>query len=166
MKDYGYLGTINWLEMMSSDSIQDNWDNFKHLLRDAISHYVPTSVPKLNKSPPWLSKSLSRTINAKHAAFSRYRKFKTHSDYVNYKAKRNEVKTKIRAAQLSYEQSLLDKFRSNPKAFYSYIKSKQKVKPGIGPLERSDGTFTSSDLEIADDLNNFFESTLILPMKI
>ena len=42
----------------------------------------------------------------------------------SYKAKRNEVKEKIRAAQMSYEQSLLRKFQSNPKALYSYVKSK------------------------------------------
>ena len=47
---------------------------------------------------------------------------------------------------------------ANPKAFYSYIKSKQKVIPGVGPLERNDGTYTSSDFEIADDLKKFFES--------
>ena len=32
-----YLGTISWSEMMSSDSIQENWDIFIHLLNDAIS---------------------------------------------------------------------------------------------------------------------------------
>jgi len=39
------------------------------------------------------------------------------------------------------------------------LKSKQKVKSGVSPLERNDGTCTSSDSEIADDLNMFFEST-------
>ena len=33
------------------------------------------------------------------------------------------------------------------------------MQPGIGSLERSDVTFYSSDLEIADNLNKFFEST-------
>jgi len=99
---------------------------------------------------------VSRSVNAKHATFSRYRRSKTHSDYTYYKTKRNEVKSKIKAAQISYEQSLIDKFHS---AFYSYMKSKQKVKPGVGPLERNDGTCTSIDSEIADDLNKFFEST-------
>ena len=33
---------------------------------------------------------------------------KTAGNYANYKAKRNEVEAKIRAAQMSYEQSLLN----------------------------------------------------------
>ena len=83
---------------------------------------------------------------------------KAHSDYTYYKTKRNKVKSKIKAAQISYEQSLNNKFHSNPKAFHSYIKSKQQGR-GVGPLERSDGAYTSGDFEIADDLNKFFEST-------
>ena len=55
--------------------------------------------------------------------------------------KLNKVQSKLRTAQLSYERSLLNKFQSNPKAFYSYVKSKQKVKPSISPLENSDDSF-------------------------
>ena len=59
---------------------------------------------------------------------------------------------------MSYEQSLLRKFQSNPKAFYSYVKSKQKVKPSIGPLEKCDSSFTTNDSEVAENLNRYFES--------
>ena len=71
-----------------------------------------------------------------------------------------KVKSKLRAAQLSYKQSLLNKFWSNPKAFYSYVKSKQKVKPSVGPLERSDGSNATCDIEVADELNKYLETTL------
>ena len=54
---------------------------------------------------------------------------------------------------------MLDKLRSNPKALYSYIKSKQKIRPSIGPLQKSDGSLTADDQEVAETLNLFFEST-------
>ena len=53
----------------------------------------------------------------------------------------------------------MDKLRSNPKALYSYIKSKQKIRPSIGPLQKSDGSLTADDQEVAETLNLFFEST-------
>ena len=56
-------------------------------------------------------------------------------------------------------QSLINKLRSNPKALYSYIKSKQKIRSGIGPLEKSDGSLTAGDQDVAETLNRFFEST-------
>jgi len=70
----------------------------------------------------------------KRAAFhSLYQRMKSCFGYAIYKAKRNKVKSKLRAMQLSHVQYLLNKFRSNPKAFYSYVKFKQKVKPVLAP---------------------------------
>ena len=53
-----YFETIDWPQIMSCDGVQANWDIFKQLVSDAIIQYVPTSVSKPNKSPPWWSKSL------------------------------------------------------------------------------------------------------------
>ena len=69
------------------------------------------------------------------------------------------MKSKIRKAQLDYEEHLLAKLHSNPKAFYSYVKSKQKVKHFIPHLQRSDGQIADSDHENAEILASFFEST-------
>ena len=41
------------------------------------------------------------------------------------------------------------------------MKSRQKVKLSIGPLERSDGTSTMCDMEVVDELNRYFESTFV-----
>jgi len=54
---------------------------------------------------------------------------------------------------------LIKNLQSNPKAFYSYVKSKQKVKPCIGPLEKADGSLTVDDYDVAETLNIFFESS-------
>jgi len=51
-----YFETIDWPQIMSIDGVQANWDIFKQLVSDAIIQYVPTSVSKPNKSPPWWSK--------------------------------------------------------------------------------------------------------------
>ena len=40
----------------------------------------------------------------------------------------NLVKAKVRSALMTYEEKLVKKFKTNPKALYSYLKSKQKVK--------------------------------------
>jgi len=40
----------------------------------------------------------------------------------------------------------------------SYIKSKQKIRPGVGPLEKSDGSLTAGDQEVAETLNKIFLS--------
>jgi len=71
------------------------------------------------------------------------------------------VKLNLNLELLNYltNNLFLNKFRSNPKAFYSYVKSKQKVKPSVGPLERSDGSNATCDIEVADELNKYLETT-------
>ena len=61
--------SISWPEVVSSDSIQENWNTFQLLVHKAITQYVPTTTSKPNKSPPLWSTCLSTVINAKHAAF-------------------------------------------------------------------------------------------------
>ena len=55
---------------------------------------------------------------------------------------------------------MINKLCSNLKALYRYIKSKQKIIPGIDPLEKSDGSLTAGDQDVAETLNRFSESTL------
>jgi len=130
-------------------------------IQNAIAKYIPASIPKNNKTTPscW-SKYLPKAIKAKQLAFTKYKHSKSRYDQTNYAAKRNDVKCKIQYTRRSYEKSLLDKLHSYPKALYSYIKSKQKIRPSIGPLQKSGGSLTADDQEVAETLNLFFESTL------
>ena len=42
--------------------------------------------------------------------------------------------------KISYEEQLIKKFKANPKALYTYIKAKQKVKDTISHLVKEDGS--------------------------
>ena len=78
-------------------------------------------------------------------------------DFHVYAKQRNLVKSLIRSAQHSYEEHLIDKFTTNPKAFYSYVKSKQTIKASIPHLKISDNSTTSNNMETAEMLNSFSE---------
>ena len=71
----------------------------------------------------------------------------------------NLIKSRVRSAQISYEDYLIKKMKTNPKALYSYVKSKQKVITSMPPLEKSEGSLTASNQEAASILAAFFETT-------
>ena len=52
--------------------------------------------------------------------------------------------------------------KDKPKLFYSYVRSKQKVKPVIPHLRKEDGETTTNDQEIADVRGKFFESVFTM----
>ena len=67
----------------------------------------------------------------------------------------------VRAAQATYEQQLINKFRANPKALYGYMRYKSKSKQKVVNLLTPDSTPTTSDKEAAKVLNSFFQSLFI-----
>ena len=93
--------------------------------------------------------------------FLKFKQTRYNADYCKYAHQRNLTKAKIREAQRNYEKHLVDNLHVNPRSFYSYIKSKQKVKDTIGQLRKDDGSFTESNIEAATILNSYFESNFV-----
>ena len=52
--------------------------------------------------------------------------------------------------------------KDKPKLFYSYVRSKQKVKPVMPYLRKEEGETTTNDQEIADGPGKFFESVFTM----
>ena len=60
-----------------------------------------------------------------------------------------------RAAKRRIEKNIASNKKSDPKAFYKYIKQKTKNKQEITALKTDKGTLTSTDEEIAELLNEY-----------
>ena len=59
----------------------------------------------------------------------------------------------VRAAKRRIEKNIASNIKSDTKAFYKYIKQKNKNKQEIAALKTDKGTLTSTDEEIAELLN-------------
>ena len=149
----------DWEQLLSSDSIDVNWSHFKEKVLSSVNKHVPriTKRPPTNK-PLWWNNSIAKAIDLKQQLFSKFRHTHLPSDYVAYAHIRNEVKSLIRAAKAKQDTQLIEKLHTNPKALYGYMRDKSRLKPRIGQLVRPDGTFTTSDDEKAEVLNDFFQS--------
>ena len=64
-------------------------------------------------------------------------------------------------ARLHYESHIIANMRTNPCSFYSYIRSKKKVKDHIEYLTKPDGTKTNIFAESAEVLAQFFSSVYV-----
>jgi len=153
------LDTIDWEVLFCNNPIDVNWVFFKEKVTAVIDKCIPKVVkkPPSNK-PPWWSGAIAKAIKRKHQLYSTFQHTHSGSDYDAYAFKRNEVKSMVRAAQATYERQLIDKFSANPKALYGYVRDKSKCKQKIGPLTKPDGSSTSSDGEVAEVLNDYFQS--------
>ncbi|RMZ99857.1 RNA-directed DNA polymerase from mobile element jockey-like [Brachionus plicatilis] len=64
----------------------------------------------------------------------------------------------------AYELRLASNSSKNPKVLYSNMKSKQKVSERIGSLTKKDGSTTTDRCEIAEILNEQFESVFLVDL--
>ena len=124
-----------------------------------LKWYVPITVyPESSNVPQWKNDFISRLIKRKRKAWFKYKSTLSHSNYLAYAKYRNSSTEAVRNAKFYFERKLVNGVASNPKRFWMYVHSKTKLKQGISTLERSDGSLTSDESEMAELLNNFFSS--------
>jgi len=78
-----------------------------------------------------------------------------------YKKLQNRVNTAISKEKLKEEEHKCHVFKTNNKAFYGYVKSKQKVTSKNVCVRSVNGTITKSEVETAEELSMFFNSVYI-----
>ena len=112
--------------------------------------------------PIWMKAETLKLIKKKHHAHIRLLNTKTRSDKDAYKLLRNQVTHKLSEDRLNFEVKLAKEVKENTKAFWRYVNSTKKTRTPIPDLKRKDGTFTSSDQQKADALNEQFASVFTM----
>ena len=153
-----YFHQMDWSELFNND-IEYNWSVLKEHMHRAQELFIPRVMRRARSNKlPWWSKQVEAAVIDKQRAFKRFKNTNSTADYDNYKVYRNKAKNAMRQARLNYESCLIANIKSRPHSFYSYIRSKKKVKDHIEYLIRPDGTKTKNYAESAEVLAQFFSS--------
>ena len=87
-----------------------------------------------------------------------YRRTGKNEDYANYKEALNLATTEIRKSKRTFEKKLAGNIKNESKSFYAYVRSKQKVRDKVGPLENNRGNIISEVFQMAEILKEYFSS--------
>ena len=170
-----YLTDLDWrtqfLKESDSLSVEDHWLTLKRMLVSVRNKFVPKVCQhdwrRKGKIP--VSKDLRNAIRSKNAAHRNWilKKNRVDGDHarMEFKRKRNKVKTLLRKAKRDFEQNIASKIKSNPKSFWSHVRQKLKSKSGIAPLlqDPKDKSSTKfNDKEKADILQNQYSSVFTI----
>ena len=68
----------------------------------------------------------------KNNVFRRWRNSRDKVDYLSYARARNQARSACRKAVRLSEKDIASQIKENPKHFWRYVKSKVKVRPGMG----------------------------------
>ena len=134
---------------MEDLTCEEAWQLLKDNYDQAVNDSVPLQKDKKKFKPQWLKSSVKKSIKKKYALYQKYRRTENCRDYVEYKKQNNKTRKLVRKAQAEFEHKLLKQFKQKPKAFYSYIRNKQKVRVGVSQLEKPNGDLTDTDQDAA-----------------
>ena len=153
-----FFERIEWRKEFEDKNVNLMWTTFKDKVEDAKSKYVPNMFVGGRKKKKWLDKGTLTTVRKKHRLYSRWLETKSGKDYQDYKKALNKATKQCRKAKRKMEATVADQAKSNPKSFWSYVKSKTGTRTGIPDLKMNDGKMATTDKEKADTLNEFFQS--------
>ena len=148
----------NWVELFHGLSCCASWELLLRKISQLQFKFIPLQKKNNLENPKWWNNSVKRALDHKKFKFIVYKRNPSDSNHKKYVFQRNIVSRLIRDAKRNYENIIALNSNSNPKLFYSYIKSKKVTSNDIGPLIRQDGILTSNSLEVAELLNTYFSS--------
>ena len=152
------LKGVEWDQVYQNCSVEEMWSILQNKLIAMRDKFVPESVTQKRDYPKWLKKSIKRGIKKRNKAWKRYDEHSTYDNLKKYKTIRNKMNKVVKRNKREFEASLADRIKTDPKIFYSYVRSKTKIKDRIGPLEDQNRKLTNDNATMSEILNKYFAS--------
>lgn len=151
-----------------NNTVEINWLHFKNIVHTHMEKFIPHKMTKSKHSYPWISPVIVRQMRKRDKLYRKAKKAgpSTKSMLTSaYKKQRNKVTDLIRDGHESYKADIIGpSLDSNPKKFWSYIRSLRKESLGIPP-QTVNGKTHATDKGIAEALNNQFTSVFTKERK-
>jgi len=131
------LEKIDWeKELSDKNDINTNWNSFLSTMRRLEDIFIPTKTrEKDNKHKFPLDKETRELIKKKNSLSKKVVISRDPDIRKQYNRVRNRVKKEVDKMRKKFELELVsEKAKTNPKAIWSYIKSKSKTREEIGDL--------------------------------
>ena len=159
IKASSLFNSTNWDDCIPDTEPSQMYTKFSDLCARVIEECVPKYYMKSGvRRPKWMTTEVFNQLSAKERAWKRLRSRKTSIRQENYRLERNKATELVRKAKRDYEKALLLDIKKNKKRFWSYIRSKTKVKDSILRVTNNVGLLTDNDSDTANVVNETFTS--------
>lgn len=152
-----YLRT-NWIDLYKLSTIDSKLDYLYAKIFEGINQFVPAYTYKHSSYPSWFSKDLIRKIKLKKSAHALYKTRRTNYNYSCFSKLRLECKSLSSECYKNYVSNVEAKLKSDIKAFWNYVKDKNRSSSDIPSSMVWDDLSANSGPDICDLFASFFHS--------
>ena len=147
----------------TTDSIDDDWKQWKDTFLTAVRRYIPMRTVKHTNSPPWNDNEVRRLIRKKYKALNQYRINRSAARKRRLRSVTQQIKYLIRSKHQGYLGKIECSLCDNPKMFWSYHKSILHHRTGQGDVMTYNGVTAKTAKEKANIFNAYFSSVIRSP---
>ncbi|NQZ52218.1 MAG: reverse transcriptase family protein [Moritella sp.] len=153
--DYSF--EVNWA--YSSDKLtSESMFNELHGKLMGISKNIPVSNLNQPINSPWSSSVTKRNRKRKEKYWKIFDNDPTIEHFNTAMYYQESYESSALSAKIKFEKKITSNLKYSSRSFYSYLRSKRKIKSVVGQLRKSDGTKTTCNKEAASVLAHAFGS--------
>ena len=127
------LSKTDWESKFHGNSVNTNWTELKKEISKTVRENVPLRnvKRKMNNKSPWWSKQMLRIVKRKYNLYKHYiQKFWAGHAETTVLMSNREMRQTLRLDKhrRTMKKKVINNCKKEPKKFYGYLRSKQKVK--------------------------------------
>ena len=164
------LRDIDWGAELGGLHPDLQYQTLLRILKPLICRYVPSSPPGKSERVPWCTNPPRALVREHKNLWSQYKMCRrvhgrhspvTNSAWLRFLNTSRKVKNFALNAQKSYERSLVDQLKVNPKLFHGYIKHRKVGRPSVGPIRTNEGELTDNPVVMSECFASSFSSVYV-----
>ncbi|CAK1580774.1 unnamed protein product [Parnassius mnemosyne] len=156
------LDQVNWYELLGNDSLDNVVTLFYNKLYELREQFIPIKSTRRSSHPPWYNSALLKVLKEKHKYHRKFKLYGNLSDYQSFSLLRKRANQLERVCFESYIDKIESSITSNPKIFWSFIKSRNNASttPNVIYYEESSANTGEG---ISDLFAKYFSTTFVEP---
>ena len=149
------LVKIPWDTIYLMSSVDEVWEAWKTLFFQAVERNIQKKLIKRRRDVPWLNSELKKLLHKKRRLWKKAKFSGDQAKWAKYKKFSNLVKDNLKKAYFAYVKDLAASLNTNPKRFWSFVKSCTKKQSTPGCIVY-DGARALTPEDKANVFNQFF----------
>lgn len=114
---------IPWDTSYLMSSVDEAWEAWKTLFFQAVERNIQKKLIKRRRDVPWLISGLKKLLHKNRRLWKKAKFSGDQAKWANYKKFSNLVKHNLNKAYFAYVKDLTASLNTNPKRFWSFVKS-------------------------------------------
>ncbi|KAJ3665857.1 hypothetical protein Zmor_001324 [Zophobas morio] len=154
------LKKLDWFTLLSDQSIEQNWQVFKNVLRSTVSKHSAVITVKRSSTKPWITAKILKLVRTKRALWRKFKRSSSDTDYKIHRDFSNRLLTTIKDARIAYERRIAD--HNDVKRFYKHVRNQISGSVTTPQLKDENGRVIEDCASVAEIFAQTFSSAFTI----